>query len=63
MYYYIVFLIHVLDELARGDNVRAVECYMNDKGVTQYIYQYGDGHGVPDETRDHLISIVTGRTM
>ncbi|KAL3753901.1 hypothetical protein ACJRO7_001185 [Eucalyptus globulus] len=89
-------------ELARGDNFKALECYMNETGASeeaarehvkkmvhetwkrmnkdvfedypysglgpfldacmnfarasQCFYQYGDGHGLPDnETKDHLV--------
>nr|AXY92167.1 terpene synthase 2 [Rhodomyrtus tomentosa] len=90
-------------ELARGDNFKALECYMNETGASeeatrehvrnmvheawkqmnkdvfedypfpgfgpflgaclnlarasQCFYQYGDGHGLPDnETKDHLVT-------
>nr|WNI01951.1 terpene synthase [Psidium guajava] len=90
-------------ELARGDNFKAMECYMNETGASeeatrehvrklvhetwkkmnrdvfedypfpgfgpflgaclnlarasQCFYQYGDGHGLPDnETKDHLVT-------
>ena len=89
-------------ELARGDNFKALDCYMNETGASedaarehvgylvretwkkmnrgvfedypypgfkpflgaclnlarasQCFYQYGDGHGLPDnETKDHLL--------
>ncbi|KAK2975721.1 hypothetical protein RJ640_010780 [Escallonia rubra] len=91
------------DELERGDNLKSVQCYMNETGATeeearayinglvhktwkimnkdllggypfsepflsanpnigrtaQCIYQYGDGHGVPDRwTKDHLTALL-----
>ncbi|KAA8524537.1 hypothetical protein F0562_010960 [Nyssa sinensis] len=90
-------------ELARGDNLKSIQCYMNETGASeeaareyisslvhktwktmnkemfecypfsepflsaipnvgrtaQCIYQYGDGHGVPDRwTKDHLMSLL-----